>query len=209
MKSNRIAALIVIGYAVLIAWIGLHVSESSATKAAIESQLSAGFSGLTGAVSPTLAWSKTATAIHNGVVVGSSTNDSAASGEIGESVSSAVSQASSVSLTSAVSANVTSISLSAGDWDVSGIVSYAAGSGYVGSFISASVGTVSATAGTQGDNRVDMSACPIFSVADASAIIPVHRLSLASTTTVYLVAQAGLSAGSLKAYGRISARRMR
>jgi hypothetical protein len=35
------------------------------------------------------------------------------------------------------------------------------------------------------------------------------RLSLASTTTVYLVAQAGFASGTNTAFGQLSARRMR
>ena len=52
-------------------------------------------------------------------VKGTTTNDSAAAGTVGEEIVSTVIVGSAVSLTTATAATVTSIALTAGDWDVS------------------------------------------------------------------------------------------
>src|SRR5260221_11377663 len=54
--------------------------------------------------------------------VGSTTNDSAVAGNIGEIVTATLATGSAVVLTTNTTANVTSISLTAGDWDVTGTV---------------------------------------------------------------------------------------
>ena len=56
-----------------------------------------------------------------GQIVGTATNDSATAGNVGEYVSSAVTPAYPITLTSTQYADVTSISLTAGDWDVTGM----------------------------------------------------------------------------------------
>jgi hypothetical protein len=52
--------------------------------------------------------------------IGTTTNDDAAAGHIGEYVSSMVPGGTGPALTSGAASNITSISLTAGDWDVSG-----------------------------------------------------------------------------------------
>src|SRR5574337_1898836 len=53
-------------------------------------------------------------------ILGTTTNDDAAAGYIGEVISSNIAVGSAVSLSSGTIANITSISLTAGDWDVYG-----------------------------------------------------------------------------------------
>jgi hypothetical protein len=55
----------------------------------------------------------------NNVLVGTTTNDNAPAGNNGEYVSSSVAKTTPVTLVSATPANLTSVSLSAGDWDCS------------------------------------------------------------------------------------------
>ncbi|MDP2325295.1 MAG: hypothetical protein Q8N51_14890, partial [Gammaproteobacteria bacterium] len=57
-------------------------------------------------------------------IEGTNTNDAAAAGYIGELIGSTIASGSAVSLTTATNANVTSISLTAGDWDVWGAITY-------------------------------------------------------------------------------------
>jgi len=52
-------------------------------------------------------------------LIGTTTNDNAAAGQVGEYVSSTITGGASVALTPGVATNITSISLTAGDWDVS------------------------------------------------------------------------------------------
>src|SRR5690349_16625741 len=62
-------------------------------------------------------------------LAGTATNDDAAAGKIGEYIESEVLSGSAVSLTTNTAANITSISLTAGDWDVWGAAVYQLGSG--------------------------------------------------------------------------------
>lgn len=57
-------------------------------------------------------------------IIGTTTNDSAAAGSVGEEITSAVLYASRQSATSGAGQDITSITLTAGDWDVQGSVSY-------------------------------------------------------------------------------------
>lgn len=122
--------------------------------------------------------------------------------------SSAIASGSAISLTTATNANVTSISLAAGKWEVSGIVQLG-GSPTVSGAQQASISTTSATHGTLGDNSVQtVWLTTAFSVGNLPITIPSYILTLGSTTTVYLVASGIFSAGSMTAYGRISAVRL-
>jgi hypothetical protein len=55
-----------------------------------------------------------------GQLPGTATNDSAAAGDVGEYVSSVIATGSATSFTTATAKNITSISPTAGDWDVQG-----------------------------------------------------------------------------------------
>lgn len=141
----------------------------------------------------------------NTVIGGTTTNDSAATGDVGEYVSSSVAVGSAISLTDLTAANVTSISLTAGDWDVSGYVLFSslATGAY---FASASVSSTSATVGDYPSVQYTMS--DALSIRQAGMAIVPTRFSIASTTTIYLVARAGLGSTGV-ASGIIRARRVR
>lgn len=141
-----------------------------------------------------------------GGLVGVTTNSSAGAGIIGQYISSVIGSGSGVSLTTGTGANVTSISLTAGDWDVSGIVSYTGTA--VTTVTTSGISTTSATTSNIGDAAVQSPTGP-NAAADSSFSIPGYRLSLSGTTTVFLVAKASFSGSTLNAYGRISARRVR
>lgn len=155
----------------------------------------------------TTAFVTTAPTINQPNLVGTTTNDSAASGSVGEFVSSTVSSGSAVSLTSATSANVTSISLTAGDWDVWGSeVLTNTGAGSSNQEI-AGISTTSATLPTPPVGYALLQGT-VGSAGIVSLNIPTQRISIASTTTVYLVANVTFT-GSFTAYGYINARRKR
>jgi hypothetical protein len=125
----------------------------------------------------------------------------------GEYVESVIASGSAVTLSTTTTANVTSISLTAGDWDVTGVVDYAMASATATNF-NHGISTSSATLGGQ-DSYVQKP----FAFSGSSATLgdnaPTVRISIGSTTTVYLVAQAIFSGGSIGAYGTIRARRVR
>lgn len=137
-------------------------------------------------------------------IVGTTTNDSAGTGIVGEYISATVGSGSPVSLTTGTAANITSISLTAGDWDVVGLVGYLPAGTQTLAFQSSS-----ATSATQ--NPADETARtrnPVSMTVANLWVIPTTRYSLASTTTIYLVAQADFTI-TCTGFGRISARRCR
>lgn len=143
-------------------------------------------------------------------ITGTTTNDSAAAGFVGEFISSNIPVGSSTSLTSATGKNITSISLTAGDWDVWGQVSFTPAAGTIPVSFLVAISTVSAsepTPFTQGCTNFIQTTF----VTGGRAALPTGtvRLSLASTTTIYLVAFAGFSVSTLTAFGFIAARRAR
>jgi hypothetical protein len=138
--------------------------------------------------------------------VGQTNGTPPSAGNIGEQIRSTVAKGSAIALITAIPVNVTSISLTPGIWDVTGIVMLTGGA-TTGTIFQASVNNTSATLGTLGDNQVESSNLPT-ATADCTLTIPAYRESLGTTTTVYLVTEATFSTGTPVAYGRISATRV-
>ena len=132
----------------------------------------------------------------------------APAGQIGEVISSLVASPG-VTLTNAATANITSISLTAGDWDVCGEVWVSVGTGAPTS-LHGGIGPTSATLPGSALNTSRVSL--ISTVApSAVAVMPLRmcRVSLATTTTYYLVAQVTFPSGTTTAFGSVIARRAR
>lgn len=148
-----------------------------------------------------------ATSVIPGSITGTTTNDSAATGKIGEYVSSY--QTTTDFPATTVVGDLTSISLTAGDWDVSLCVETLAN----GATVTAVKVGISTTSGndstglTDGDTLVTL--VPPDAVNNSGNSIPAVRKSLASTTTVYFKYLATFTVATPRARGRISARRMR
>jgi len=152
-----------------------------------------------------IGFNNTATGGINGTV----TNDSAAAGKVGEAVRAVVTSFTNFAAT-ATWGNVTSISLTAGDWDVTGLLYYqlngATSAGAYEVAISLFSGNTT-TDHSAGDNVMDG---PFPTVAlNQSISVPVWRVSVASTTTVFLKALGVYTVGNPRYVGRISARRIR
>lgn len=142
-----------------------------------------------------------------GQVAGTATNDSAAAGKIGQIISSLVAVGSPVSLSTATGADVTSISLTAGDWDVEGNVNFIL-TGATATAFSAGISLTSATLPTDGSEVA--SGVITTAVTGTNGItLPRKRVSIAGTTTVYLSCKATFTLGTIGVYGGISARRVR
>lgn len=159
---------------------------------------------LTGLVSLTA--SGTITPSQTSGIVGTTTNNNANAGSVGEFISSTVAIGSAVSLTNNVPANVTSISLTAGDWDVFGNVAFTTNTSTAVSYIQGAISTTSATASVA--NSFQHPGLPTGNNSSAGTC-PSQRLSLSGTTTVFLVAVSGFSTSTQAAYGFIGARRRR
>jgi hypothetical protein len=151
--------------------------------------------------------------IANGQHPGTATNDSASAGNIGEFISSTVLVGSAVGLTTNTDANVTSISLTAGDWDVS-VNAYFTGTGTTTvSFVAGSATTTSAARDTNPGRLCQLSyntGTTIFAGSGAvSCVVGPTRFSLSGTTTVFFTGTCTFGASTCSAYGIIRARRMR
>lgn len=145
-------------------------------------------------------------------IEGTNTDDSAAAGYIGEYISSAVLVGSAVALTTATPADITSISLTAGDWDVTAMAFFNPDNTTNTTLIIASISTTSATPDTTpGGYFVERygSAGLVHQANYGGSTVGPKRISLASTTTIYLVARADFTVSTNAAYGLLSARRVR
>jgi len=146
-------------------------------------------------------------------IVGTTTNNNANAGSVGEYVSSTVVDASAVALTAGVAADITSISLTAGDWDVSGLVMLDdTGMTNLTNFF----GWCSTTSATLPSLDLAIRAHFLWSGSGLPAgtpaiTLPTQRFSLSTTTTVYFSAYCNYttSPGNAKAFGMIRARRIR
>ncbi len=144
-------------------------------------------------------------------IVGRTDAGSASAGNVGEFVSSIIAQGSAVSLTSTNAANLTSISLTAGDWDVVAMFNYVPGASTNITQLFGSINTTSATASTLGDRSG-------FTTYGSGGVVPGAinmgspsvrtRINVSSTTTVYAVAQCTFTVSTLAVWGSLQARRV-
>lgn len=146
-------------------------------------------------------------------IIGTTTNDNAAAGSVGEFQSATLSGASRITLTTGTAVTITSLSLTAGDWDLGGQINFET---EATTSISEARVSSSATDNTLGSTNFTGH---LYNIVKFAAFVPgvstltftagTARLSLASTTTVYLVARATFTVANCYAYGHITARRRR
>jgi hypothetical protein len=141
-------------------------------------------------------------------VQGTTTNDNAAAGYVGELLSTNLPSGSAVSLTTDTITNITTLSLTAGDWDVWATLIYA-GSGNT-SRVLGYMHTASAPALPTAPNEGAYMDFRASFAASAAQSVPIgqRRYSLAVTTTIYLIAYATFTV-SMTCYGYIGAWRVR
>lgn len=158
--------------------------------------------GVTGAFTP----SQT-----NGIV-GTTTNNNANAGSVGEMLSASTGTPG-VSLSNGVQVNVLSLSLTAGDWECSGAVAYKFAGTTNYTLLAHGISTTSATLDqTIGHMAVMVALSGVVPGAaglDTTVVVPSVRISIATTTTIYLVADASFTVSTLSAYGMLRARRVR
>lgn len=138
-------------------------------------------------------------------LIGVTDGSNAAAGQIGEFLSASLAGGSAITLTTNVTASPVSLSLTAGDWDVSGVVQFSPTAAIpAGSYLGAALGLTIASPGVPDGT---------YQVANASVSTsvptPIDRFSFTATTTVHLNAYANFASGSLTAFGQIRARRVR
>lgn len=143
-----------------------------------------------------------------GQLPATSTNDNAAAGKLGEYSTNTVTSGAAITITTAAPKSITSILLTAGDWDVTGVVDYVA-SGATTSDFKTGTSQTNNTFGAQ-DSFVNLPLVATTLSDTVGHIAPLTRYSISSgTVSTYLIAQANFSLGSATAYGTIRARRAR
>jgi hypothetical protein len=134
----------------------------------------------------------------------------ATAGDVGEYISGTLAQASAISLTTVTEADITSIILTAGDWDVSGFVAFTAAPTTTGSLLYGWINTVSVTSPVIGAGNNYCGGSIDFTGSQSRWwCMGPQRISIASTTTVYLGAYSQFTTSTMEAWGHISARRVR
>lgn len=185
-----------------------------ATNNAVNTSLSGqtGTGTFVGATSPTLVTptlgAATATSVAfsptTGGIIGTTAADNAGAGNVGEVISSTILVGSAVSLVSGVAKNMTSISLTAGDWDVYGNITFG-----IGNLITNCAAWISLSSATGPDDALlNLASFTSGLVNGFSCIAPFFRANVSTTTTVYI---SGVSTftGSTSMCGQIYARRRR
>lgn len=140
-------------------------------------------------------------------LVGTTTNNNSSAGSVGEFLEATTGP---TSMTSIAAMNATSISLTSGDWDVWGNVLFTAAGGTTFTNVTCAINTTSATLPVS-PNAGSYAAYPLNWVVGQAPSIPAgtKRISIASTTTIYLIGFSVFSGGTATATGYIAARRRR
>jgi hypothetical protein len=160
---------------------------------------------VTGLTSDQITWSDTTKGI-----VGTTTNNDAAAGYVGQAPASYVSSLSPVTLTASTQTNITSLLLDAGDYDIYFQLGFVPANTAVLTLAYAGISTTSATLPSTAVANGFASWIGAFTGDGSSKLVlnGYARYSLASTTTIYLVGFAA-SSGNTDGYGGIIARRAR
>lgn len=186
-----------------ILWAGLFFFLASSAKADLHGP-SGGLTNNSSISSGTITTfnASSATITH---ILGTTTNDNATIGSYGEYFSSSPA-ASVTGGSSNVFVNIATVTLTAGDWDISGVGSESAGTTVT--LISIALSQFSGNTLTDqvlGDNQVNL----VIVGGGSSLTLPGWRQSLSATTIIYLKGLVTDTGGSPVWGGRISARRVR
>jgi hypothetical protein len=135
-----------------------------------------------------------------------SKNTAPTAGFLGEQIRSFIPFASAVSQpTSNVPVNLTSISVTAGVWDISCIAQLQCTGSTTQQFVGMNL--TSATLAITGDNTISTGAAAIIGQ-NSGLSIPAWRQTFSTTTTVFLVINCIFTTGTVSSWGRISATRV-
>lgn len=146
-------------------------------------------------------------------ILGTTTNNNAQAGSVGELNSTVVLSGAAVSLTTATPADIVTLVLQPGDYDVSGEVWFTANAATIITSIDGGLNTTSATIPTTPSVSTSRNLMPITLGAGLAPVLNFKecRISVATATTatVYLSVNASFSINTLSAYGVLQARRRR
>lgn len=143
-----------------------------------------------------------------GQLPGIASNTAATAGNIGEHVSATVNSGSAVSLTTVTTVNLTSISLTAGEWDVSGSAYFTTAASTNIAFLYASSSPTTLTlSGTPGQYvQQQLNFVPGAGVNTLN--LNPFRFSLSGTTTIFFTIQGSFTVSTLTVFGYLRATRI-
>jgi hypothetical protein len=141
-----------------------------------------------------------ATYTYTAGIKGLTTGTASAAGNLGEIIQNNAS----LTVTTATLTNVTSISLTAGNWRISGNIYLINGTGAFVSAIQGGLNTTSATLPTSVFQQMNFSGTSLTTYGSPT---PLLLLSVSATTTVYLVVKATFAFGTTTCQGNIVAQR--
>lgn len=144
-----------------------------------------------------------------GQLPATATNDNANAGNIGENLQSVVAVGAAVAMVSATSVDITTLALTAGDWEVSGQVYTNPNAATTTSLFEAGINTVANTLPTRGLNQSNVMNGALPAGVVASADVGPYRVSAAGAVTLHLVANCTFAVNTNSAYGILRARRVR
>ncbi len=145
-------------------------------------------------------------------IVGTTTNNNAAASYVGEFISSVVLAGAAVAITTSTSTDITTIALTAGDWDVWGTLWTNPAAGTITTSVAVGVATTSAT--LPPTSAIGQATQHIRGISTAATEICIlnsgtTRMSLAAPTTIYLVGFISFTTSTMSAFGSLCARRVR
>jgi len=158
-------------------------------------------STLTGAITPS----------QTGGIIGTTTNNSVTAGGVGELITATIATPG-TTLTTATPLNVVvaGVSITAGDWDVWGEVCFLPGATTSITQLAAGINTTTNVLPAANAGLIQSTYTAFVPTAIPQCFVtPVKRISIAASTTHYLVAQAAFTVSTMSAFGTIYARRRR
>jgi hypothetical protein len=110
-------------------------------------------------------------------------------------------------LTTATTANIVSITLPAGDWDISGFIEFTGNAATTVTYVAGGFSLVSATLPVIKSATASVATSgTIFSAVNQTLNLQTYRVSISTATTYYLVARAAFAVSTCTVYGLIQAR---
>jgi len=181
-------------------YLGATNTTTSGTK--IGGFTSSGLTMLSGGITP----------VQTTGIIGTTTNNNANSGSVGEVLSAVVLVGSAVSMTNATPVNIASLPITAGDWDVWAEFWTNPAGTTTTSRVQVAVSATSATLPTvpaAGTARTNIGGVSVPAGEAMVASTSQARVSLSGTTAYYLVAQTSFAVSTMGGYGVLKARRRR
>lgn len=147
----------------------------------------------------------TTTSVGRGQYLATNTNDAATAGNIGEFTSAT---SGSTALTTGTALTLTSVSLTAGDWDLAGVINYSYGGTTQTTQVTGGFGTADNTFTGSIGSYVELGH-PQTGGGPDTLVMPRWRVTLSGTATQYLIARCTFTVSTCSGTGQITARRVR